>query len=109
MTPNLRKTIDELVRLDRQRRAGGANSQQIPTILAGPDAVETLLATLSAEDFIYVKALMHYGRGDDFGHDAPFSKYLEWTTTNLNDGSVAYLAGKNLSEELPAGLKKLGL
>jgi hypothetical protein len=108
MTPILRKIIDELVRLDRQRRADSADSQEA-SVSVQPDAVETLLATLSQEDFIYVKALMHYGRGDDLGHDAPFSKFQEWTASNLNDGSVAYLAGKNLSEDLPAGLKKLGL
>ncbi|GJG96842.1 hypothetical protein [Cupriavidus pauculus] len=107
MTPTLRKTIDELVKLDLQRHeisTGGSIDHSIFL----PDPVERLLATLSQEDLIYVKALLHYGRGD-LEHDTPFSKYLESATKTLNDGSVAYLAGKNLSVDLPAALAKLGL
>lgn len=122
VTPNLRKTIDKLVKLDEQRQAasrnrygdsvtfGGTPMQEakalelIHDVLNSRDPVEQLLSTLSQDDLIYIQALMSFGRDDSF---PSFEAALKHAKSNYNENTPQYLAGKNLAKDLPASFTKL--
>ncbi|WP_454743983.1 DUF3775 domain-containing protein [Cupriavidus necator] len=129
MTPHLRKTIDELVRLDAQYQAeatarhpngitmsfGGKDTdkelQQLAEVFKrGPNPTLQVLEGLPKYELSYIMALTWFGRGDGIAEPgATFESVLDYARQQCDSRSAGYVASKPLSKYLPAGLKRMGL
>lgn len=126
MTPQLRKTIDQLIQLDADHRAeddargsvvhlGGTDTEAELKALTEifkkpPNPTISVLKGLSAEDLSYVMALTLFGRGDGIAEPgATFQSVLDYARKECGPRTVTYVAEKPLYRYLPAGLKRLGL